>query len=195
MTTIYLVRHCEPDFSEPVNPKRRLTETGREDAEALAEFLSGKRIDSIYSSPYTRAVETVTPLSRITKLPIITDTIFREREGGHGDDEFEEFNLHQWNDFSYKRSGGESLAETQERMITGINDVIRENPGDDAVISSHGAAIGAVMRYFRPSFGYHEFMRVIDFMPWVIRIQVHGNDLSSIEAVEEIFHIHRPYSG
>lgn len=195
MTTIYLVRHCEPDFSDPVNPARMLTEKGREDAEALAGFFSGKRIDAIYSSPYTRAVETVTPLSRITRLPIITDTIFREREGGRGEDSFEEFNRHQWKDLTYKRPGGESIAETQERMITGINDVICENPGDDAVISSHGAAICSVMHYFRPTFGYHEFMRVIDFMPWVIRIQLHGNDLSSIEAVEEIYHIHRPYSG
>ncbi|HBB71917.1 MAG TPA: histidine phosphatase family protein [Ruminococcus sp.] len=195
MTTIYLVRHCEPDFSFDPNEKRPLTVTGRQDAEALAEYLSDKKINCIYSSPYTRAVETVTPLSRRTRLPIITDTIFRERFGGHGEESFEEFSRKQWTDLSYKRPGAESIGETMERMIQGITEILNDNTGENVVISSHGAAVCSVLRYYHPTFGYRDFMRVIDFMPWIVRIQYHGTDPASLETADEIWHIHRPYSG
>ncbi|SDW96716.1 histidine phosphatase family protein [Paenibacillus sp. CF384] len=51
---IYIIRHAEPDY-----PNNTITAPGHLEAKALAERLSGTRIDRIYSSPLGRALHTM----------------------------------------------------------------------------------------------------------------------------------------
>ncbi|WP_332888779.1 histidine phosphatase family protein [Paenibacillus selenitireducens] len=55
---IYIVRHCK---AEGQSPDANLTDEGYIQAERLAEFLHHKNIESIISSPYVRAVQSIFP--------------------------------------------------------------------------------------------------------------------------------------
>ena len=58
MTTIYFVRHAKPDYQNHNDRLRELTEKGLEDSRSVTAFLSDKKIDLIFSSPYRRAIDT-----------------------------------------------------------------------------------------------------------------------------------------
>ena len=63
---LLLVRHALPlrverDDGMPADPP--LGDEGQRQAERLARWLEGERIDAIYASPLQRAVETAQPLA------------------------------------------------------------------------------------------------------------------------------------
>lgn len=86
MTTVYLVRHAQPVYQgyQEAPELAPLSEEGRADSERLADFLQGKGIEQIYSSPYPRAVQTLEPLARRLGLPIELEPDLRERTVGSG---------------------------------------------------------------------------------------------------------------
>jgi 8-oxo-dGTP diphosphatase len=64
--TIYLLRHCTAGDRanwHGIDAVRPLTKKGRRQAKALAESLKSAGIERIYTSPYTRCVQTVEPLA------------------------------------------------------------------------------------------------------------------------------------
>ncbi len=64
MTTIYFVRHAKPDYQNHNDRLRELTEKGLEDSRSVTAFLSDKKIDLIFSSPYRRAIDTIKNFGR-----------------------------------------------------------------------------------------------------------------------------------
>lgn len=71
--TIFLLRHAaagDRATFEGVDSTRPLTKKGRRQAEAIAGLLSGRGIERIYTSPYTRCVESVRPLAKLTGAKI-----------------------------------------------------------------------------------------------------------------------------
>ena len=159
---LYLLRHAEstvsPDVPESDWP---LSETGKEQARALVEHLSGARIDAIYSSSYRRAVATVQPLAADRDLSIHTDDRLRERElTDRWLDDHMEALRRVWNDFDLVLPGGESSAECQRRVGEVLSELRAHHGSDDRVlVSSHGNAIGLYLNpIFRtPSSGVTEF--------------------------------------
>ena len=59
MTTIYFVRHAEPNYTNHDDILRELSEKGLKDRELVTDFFTDKQIDIVLSSPYKRAVDTV----------------------------------------------------------------------------------------------------------------------------------------
>ena len=57
---IYLIRHCKATGQEP---SAELTNEGKEKALELIPLLYKLNIDHIISSPYKRAIQTITPFS------------------------------------------------------------------------------------------------------------------------------------
>lgn len=55
-----------------------LDETGRRQAERLADALSHRRLDHIYASPLSRAVETARPIAEKTGAALATDELLTE---------------------------------------------------------------------------------------------------------------------
>ena len=47
-TTIWVVRHAEKDTSDPKDKDPDLSPEGKERAEALAKYLKGEKLDSIF---------------------------------------------------------------------------------------------------------------------------------------------------
>lgn len=82
-----LLRHGQSEFNlaftatkrDPGIPDPKLTELGQQQAEAAAEALAGERIGRIIASPYTRALQTATPLARRLGVPIHVTPTVRER--------------------------------------------------------------------------------------------------------------------
>ncbi|MFT5824317.1 MAG: 2,3-bisphosphoglycerate-dependent phosphoglycerate mutase [Crocinitomix sp.] len=59
---IYLVRHAEKDLSDPLNANPELTSEGEARAQKLVEEMKGVKLEDVYSTVYTRNINTVQPL-------------------------------------------------------------------------------------------------------------------------------------
>jgi len=59
MTTVYFVRHAEPNYGNHDDMSRELSAKGLHDRVLVTAFLRDKQIDAVYSSPFKRAVDTV----------------------------------------------------------------------------------------------------------------------------------------
>ncbi|MBQ1405130.1 MAG: histidine phosphatase family protein [Oscillospiraceae bacterium] len=184
MTTVFFVRHAEPNFRNHDDLTRELSPKGEKDRLLVTEFFAPIRIDAVLSSPYKRAVDTVADLAAGRDLEIIRIEAFRERKVGPGwIEDFDRFCLQQWRDFSYKLDGGESLREVQDRSVNALSEVLREYSGKTLVIGGHGTALSTILNYYDSNFGYRDFMRIKNLMPWVVRLDFSGTECKRIQAV------------
>ena len=87
MTTFYLVRHAHADWTPDEN--RPLSAQGSRDAIRVADILSDFHVDTIYSSPATRAHQTIAPFAKRIGLQILIEPDLRERK--LGEESFEDF--------------------------------------------------------------------------------------------------------
>lgn len=182
MTNIYFVRHAEPNYDNHDDLTRELSPKGRKDSALVTEFFADKQVDVVLSSPYKRAVDTVAQVASLHGLPITTISDFRERKvDSCWIDDFDAFTRRQWEDFNYKLSDGEALAEVQKRNIAALREVIEQHKGKTVVIGSHGTALSTVIHYFVPRFGMEEFSRIKSIMPWIVRITFMGSACVGIE--------------
>jgi len=69
---IWVVRHAEKDVSDPKDKDPDLSPQGKERAEALAKYLKGEKIDSIFSTNYKRTRLTGYPTADKIGLSIYT---------------------------------------------------------------------------------------------------------------------------
>lgn len=169
MTTVYFVRHAEPDYENHDDRKRALTAKGMADRELVTEYFSHIPVDIVLSSPYRRAVDTVSGVAERYGHAIETVEDFRERKVDSGwIDNFYDFSRKQWEDFDYKLPDGETLREVQNRNIRALMDVLTRCAGKTVVIGSHGAALSVMINYFRKDFGFQEFEAIRTLMPWIV---------------------------
>ena len=175
MTTIYFVRHAKPDKNVHDDRTRPLTAEGMADSERVTELLKGRNIDLLMSSPYKRSMDTIGGLAKELDMEIVTDNDFREREAGgwHGDN-FLEFIEAQWADHSYRIMDGECLASVQERNIRALKRVLNAHGGKTVVIATHGTALSTIINYYKPEYDFNSFMRILNFMPYVVKMQFEG---------------------
>ncbi len=192
MTILYFVRHAQPDYRFGVNSTFPLSEEGQQDCLRAAEFLSDITFDTAVSSPYRRSIETIEPILIEQKLELHTDMRLRERDNPGGSSNSHEMFKKRWADFSFHEEGGESLASTQKRNIAAIQDILRQYNGKTVLIGTHGTALSTIINYYRPGFGYEDFLRIINYMPYIVRM---GFDNESLLLTEELFYIDKPFHG
>lgn len=169
MTTIYFVRHAQPNYANHDDMLRELTAKGLEDRKLVTKFLADKNVDVVLSSPFHRSIDTVRHFadSKGLEIGIIDD--FRERRiDSVWIEDFNGFCKKQWEDFTYKLSDGECLAEVQERNISALNQVLKDYAGKTIVVGSHGTALSTIVNYYDNSFGHAEFEKIRGLMPWVV---------------------------
>ena len=182
MTTIYFVRHAQPNYDNHNDLERELTAKGLKDRKCVTAFLLDKSVDVVLSSPYKRSFDTVKDFADCVGLTIGIVPDFRERKvESVWIDDFESFCKRQWIDFTYKLSDGESLKEVQERNIAALRDVLTVYKDKTVVIGTHGTALATILNYYDPSFGYNDFQRVRHFMPWIVKMTFDGEWLVGIE--------------
>lgn len=182
MTTIYFVRHAEPNYNNHDDMNRELSAKGLADRKLVTEFLADKDINAVLSSPYKRAIDTVKDFAGSIGLDVITVSDFRERKvDSVWIEDFNSFCKRQWNDFDYKLSDGETLREVQQRNIAALEKVLDEYSGGNIVIGTHGTALSTVINYFDSGFGYEQFSEIKGLMPWIVRMDFDGKALIGIE--------------
>ena len=192
MTTVYFIRHAQSDRFTKDDRTRPLTEEGLADTHKITEALSEKGITHILSSPYRRTIQTVTDLSEKLKLEIETDEDFRERNAGmwHGEN-FLEFIKAQWEDFNYHILDGECLSDVQNRNIKALHRYLDKYKNETIAIATHGTALSTMINYYYPDFNYDSFMRIIDFMPYVVKIEFDEKNMAT--DIEETLIIEKEY--
>jgi broad specificity phosphatase PhoE len=156
-TIVHLVRHGEVE-----NPRRllygripgfHLSAEGRVMAKAAADFLAGRDVTALRSSPLERAVETAEPIAAEFGLNVEIDARLIEPwnhfEGmtfGVGDGSLRrpQHWHHLWNPF--RPSWGEPYAEIEARMRAAMADAAQAAHGHEAVCVSHQLPIWVARR-------------------------------------------------
>lgn len=186
MTTVYFVRHAQPIHGWAEDRTRPLTEEGRADRAMVLEALKDVPVDAFYCSPYVRSYDTIAPAAASFGLPIITDARFREREAGEGGNGEAMFRR-RWADFDFHEPGGECLRAVQARNIAALHDVLDANPGRTVVVGTHGTALSTIMNYYDPTFGTEDFLRIIDWMPYIVEMTFEGRERVGLREVAHIY--------
>ena len=148
---VYIVRHCEATGQPPESP---LTETGFKQAKELTEFLSKKKINRIISSPFLRAIQTVTPLCEEKKLTIELDERLSERI-------LSTTNLPDWyeklkatfDDLELRFEGGESSQEAMNRIVKVVEEILKEE-NEHTLIVTHGNIMSLLLKNYQHEFGF-----------------------------------------
>lgn len=206
VTRLYLVRHgqsagnAEGRFGG--HSATPLSELGLEQARLTAQILAKEKIDAIYTSDLSRAVQTAEPLARLLNLPIIKTSAFRERhvgvlEGLTFDESKEAFpkdyyalvnrNIH------HVITKGESYRHLLRRATGELREILHIHEGERVVIYSHTGAIcfltlhliGAINRQTRTT-------------PWLVtsncginRFEIRGRQNVRVLALNDTRHLLR----
>lgn len=191
-TSVYFIRHAQSDRNFHDEFTRPLTAEGIIDTEKITLALKERRITHILSSPYTRTLQTVQGLSKALGLEIETDDGFKERNAGKWlGDKFFDFIQSQWADFDYRIEDGESLREVQERNVKALNKYLKKYKGQTVAIATHGTALSTIINYFFPQYGYEEFLKIADLMPFVLKMDF--DDSEHCIKAEEILSVKKTY--
>lgn len=184
MTTIYFVRHAEPDFTIHEDRIRPLTGKGLADRILVSEFLADKDIQVVLSSPYLRSVDTVKDFADKNNLTVKMVEDFRERKvDSIWIEDFNSFTKSQWEDFDYKLSDGECLREVQTRNIRAVEEALNGYEGKNIVIGTHGTALSTIIHYYQNTYSYEDFNRMKGIMPWVVKMRFEKTECISITPV------------
>ena len=184
MTTVYFVRHAEPNYNNHDDRSRELSAKGLEDRKLVTEFLADKEIDIVLSSPFKRAYDSVAPFAESMGLCIQVVEDFRERRiDSCWIEDFKSFSKAQWADFTYKLSDGECLKEVQDRNIKALNRVLEEYSDKNIVVGSHGTALSTIINYYDNTFGYDDFDKIRGLMPWIVKFTFEGEKCIDIQKI------------
>jgi len=129
VTELWLIRHgdCYTDLVDVVDPP--LSALGRRQAALLADRVRAAGIGSVYSSDYTRAVQTAEAIGR----PVTTDSRLREIQNDPGKEPKVVLSRH----IAYS----EAAEEVQARMDEALREIAARHPGERVAVITHGMAI------------------------------------------------------
>jgi len=175
LTVVYFVRHAESDHRVIDELTRPLTRKGMIDANDLVSKFRQINIDSIYSSPYLRAISTVKPIAEAKKTAIVIRENFKERLSGTPwiDDQMclETFIGKMWSNIDKSPDGGESIKDLRKRNITELEIVLKENKDKTIIVGTHGTALASIISNYNKSFIGNDFMKFINVMPYIIKMK------------------------
>ncbi|MBM7867218.1 alpha-ribazole phosphatase [Heliobacterium gestii] len=158
MTRVYLIRHGETEW----NMARRyqghsdvqLSEKGREQAQLLVRRLAGEKIDRVFASDLSRAVETARVIAEGHHTEVIVEPRFRECNFGAWEGlTFTEIEkaypeeMKTWNTAPGKLQlpGGESFAIVQCRAHEAMMELVKKHDNEGVAIVAHGGTIRTLL--------------------------------------------------
>lgn len=161
---LLLTRHGETDWNLIHRYQGQsdvpLNQTGIRQAEQLAKRLAAEKIDAIYSSDLSRAVDTakiVQNLQGTTNpqgLVVTTDMRWRELSFGKWERLNHEEIQAQWHDeatvwyadmVNLSPPGGESLLQLAERVQSALEELKSKHKGQTVLVVTHSGAIQALL--------------------------------------------------
>ncbi len=149
--SVLLIRHCQATGQEPDAP---LTETGHQQAQTFADFLSDYPIDHITTSEYLRARQSIEPFASTSDLPVHTDPRFNERTLSAGPiQNWQDVVRDSFDDLDLCAPGGESAREVLARAWTALNEIIAASHSLPLVVT-HGNLMALVLHSLNRTFGF-----------------------------------------
>jgi len=161
---IYLIRHCatlndEANYPILLGQKHDLglSDAGRKQAAALADFLSSKNIDAIYASPQARAVQTARIVNARVEGAVTFCTSLKEADMGNWegmtyasilDNDADNFDAYLRDPGTYGYPGGENLSQVCRRALNFIEKLAEIHPDQRIVIITHKYVNRAVLAHF-----------------------------------------------
>ena len=176
ITNIIFVRHAQSVYGED-DRNRPLSEEGLKDREIVLATLKDRKIDAFLCSPYKRSIDTIKPASEYFGLNIDTDERLRERKTGNYEPDLLE---KRWKDFSFAEDGGESLGSVQTRNMEAFKEILQKYRGKTVVIGTHGTALSTILQYYNKSFNVNDFLRIVNWMPYIIEMRFDGDSLTEL---------------
>lgn len=153
MTRIVLVRHGQTGWNIGAGSMRfrgrtdlALDETGRAQAQALAERLSDLPIAAVYSSPLRRAVQTAEPIAERLALSVrpisgLVDIDYGDWQGLTPDEVAETcpdlYRLWLERPHLVEFPHGESLSEVHSRIMAALEEVIARHEDQTVLLVAH----------------------------------------------------------
>ncbi|MDZ7690133.1 MAG: histidine phosphatase family protein [Balneolaceae bacterium] len=162
LTNLYIVRHGQTEYNRLDRMQGRgidqsLNETGRLQAAATADFLSGHNLDLAISSSLKRSRETAQVVAERFNLNLFSykelDEIdFGIYEGQHSSDIKDDLEMIQerWRrgQVQYAMEGGESPSQVLERVQGRTSAILKEHVGKNILIVLHGRLIRILLSYW-----------------------------------------------
>lgn len=145
-----------------------LTETGYRQAELVSDYLlKNYKVDAIYSSDLSRAVNTVKKVADTLNLSVIPVKELREIYGGKWEgvkfdslkEEYGEFYERWTKDKGYVRCpDGECMDDVRIRALKAIEKICQENEGKTVLVATHGGVLRSLQCEFLniPMSKFHE---------------------------------------
>lgn len=176
MTKVFFVRHAQPERSWRETRTRPLTEEGKKDSNIVFEFFKDRNVDVFYCSPYKRSIDTIASTAAFFEKKIIIEERLRERVGG-SDGHKPGMYQKRWANHDYHEDGGESIAMVQKRNIEVLHKILLENPDKEIVVGTHGTALSAILNFYDDNFGCEDFLRILNWMPYIVELDFEGKSL------------------
>lgn len=175
-----------------------LTETGRREAQALAERAAREAPDHIICSPLIRAIETARPAAEACDLNLAADDRLKEVDFGEWEgktlpeirssypDEAERF----INDPDERPfPGGEPLPDAAGRALDALGELDRDYPGEKVLVVAHNTLIRLVLCSLLgiPLNEYRQrFPRMVNVAITEVRLNERGGGLYTLNDSEHL---------
>lgn len=155
-TTVFLVRHAAHEHQGRIHVGRtegvRLGPDRERHLAWLRDRFSREALDAVWASPVSRARETATAVAG--GLPVQTDAGLNEVDFGRWEgkttqevDADPEWRLWNASKSTFRIPGGETILETQGRMVDAIDRARRAHPDGKVALCSHGDPLKTVLAY------------------------------------------------
>lgn len=180
--TVFLVRHAESEGNVGGMIQGwtdlRLTDVGREQAQAVARRFAGQEIAAVYTSPLLRARETARPIAEATGHELIEDPGLRERYYGEAQGLTWAQAAARWplgeaahhRDWAMAVPQVEALADLRARSVGVVTELLDHHAGEQVVVVSHGGTLVQVIA--------HLFGLPVDVWP---RIRMSNTSVTAVE--------------
>lgn len=187
MTNVYFIRHAEAEQNVD-SVIRPLTPKGRRDRERATDFLMHRNIDYIFSSHYTRCIQTLQDFAFTNNKPIKEVEDFCECKRNvpthYPDDYYKEIMNNMWNNFNFKHDDYEEcLNDVQNRSTIALEKLLAKHTENNIAIGSHITTMTVIINKYDPSYVFKDFWSVLTEMPWAVKMSFEGLSCYNIEEI------------
>ncbi len=155
---LLLTRHGETDFNLALRYQGQsdipLNQTGMRQAEQIAKRLSREKIDALYSSDLSRAVDTARTIAEPHQIEIVKDSRWRELSFGAWEGlSYEEMNAG-WRDLvtswyadpvRTSTPSGETLTQLAARVNSALDELKRKHKDETVLLVAHSGTIQTLL--------------------------------------------------
>ena len=195
---LLVIRHAEPvrvtaeeSGGAPADPQ--LTTRGRDQADRLGDWLGAEGVDHVVSSPLRRATETAAPLAARLGLDVVIDDQLFEYDANADsyipieelretkDERWQAMIEGRWQDF-----GGEAPDVFRTRIVTRLDAVIDEHPGERVAVVCHGGVINV---YLAALLGIDRHLWFDPGYTSISRVRASRTGARSVGSINELAHL------